>query len=264
MKNYSLSGMSTPNMIYFIGDKYSIELNTITGKSLINKNAITKSGLTSLIMKIPLIRGAYLLLYTVLFMINDFLKSIMKLRPIRLAYLIILIGSFFYFLKNVSPQDHPGIATGINLIAGGLLVFIFTFFILFLYSARTNHSIEHKVIGAYDKERNLCLRTIKKQPKEHPRCGGVLVAWYLILYAAFMITTGKEPLLGTTIIIFSTGYELARLAGIRGIVGQTFFMPGYLLQKLTTSKEIPLHVLKRAQKAAITLLRKERQIVSTR
>lgn len=258
--NFSLSGMSTPNTIYFIGDKYSVEVNTKTGFMAINKNTMPKSGFVEFIMKIPIIRGMFMFFYVFFFILSDFFRSLVKQKPVFIAIQIIIFGTVFYFLRNVSPSAHPVVAKGVSAVAWVVLAFFYMIMFLFLYTARTNHSIEHKVIGAYDKEKNLNLRVIKKQPKENPRCGGVIVAWLLVLYAGYWLITGKGPLFITTTILFSLAYELARLARTH----KFFYMPGFYLQKLTTSKKMPLVAVKRAQKAVLMLVRKERQPVRTR
>jgi uncharacterized protein YqhQ len=247
-----------------MGDKYSIEVNTKTGSMFISKNAIRKSGVTNTIMKIPLIRGLYMFFYVIFFLISDSLRDLFK-KPVRAAIFIMFFGGLLIFMRYVSPAEHPVVAKGVQTIMWTVMGLVYALLFLFLYTARTNHSIEHKVIGAYDKTKSLNLRTIKKQPKEHPRCGGVLVAWFFILYGIYFMVMGNAPSsIIITWILFSIGYELARLAGREGIVGKIFFTPGYYLQKLTTSKKIPLDRLKRGQNALRTLLHKEKQKVNMR
>lgn len=219
MKNNKLrlSGMALPGSISFFGDRYHVEIATNKEKKPKVKKTF-KFKHTNYFKKIPFVRGIVMLFDVI---VRFFLELEFKFKIVFLLALV----SIFFAPETVAPSRGWFWDNYLNFILyGGVVVFIFY--------ATKNHGAEHKTINAYENGENLNLENVRKQAKEHPRCGGTLVSWFIIL-AFILFIVGIERNLLIDLGLFSVCYEISKLARRKGL-GFILFLPSYLLQKLTT------------------------------
>jgi len=179
------------------------------------------------ISHIPVVRGFYFLFTTIY---NFALKLLKENKPMLLLFVGLAAYSIF------GPRFASGASTGFfwdNFIS----IIVWLMIILFVYAARKHHSIEHKLISTYQKGLEPTLENVKAQPSHNPRCGGVLLAWVLILHPLLRVFTSLDGF-ALTFVLVLLGYEGLMLANMQNPLGKLFYLPGYLLQLLATSRKL--------------------------
>ena len=105
------------------------------------------------------------------------------------------------------------------------------------------HGAEHKTIAAAEANADTDVESIRRYPKEHPRCGTAFLVTVALLALIIFSLFPREPLwLLITLrivlipVIMGCGYELIRLAFLlpNNIFGRIINFPNLLTQKLTT------------------------------
>lgn len=104
------------------------------------------------------------------------------------------------------------------------------------------HGAEHKTIFCYEAELPLTVENVRKQKREHPRCGTSFLVLMLIvgIIISMFIRIDFLPLrmavkLITFPIVVGIGYELIKLAGRKNnLLTRIISAPGVALQKITT------------------------------
>ena len=113
-----------------------------------------------------------------------------------------------------------------------LNVVVLVALVVFVFTIRNLHGLEHKLIHAYKKGLLITLENVKAQKKESPFCGGTLIG-VIIFLEILLGVLGINSLL-MWIIVPTVGYELFVLAGKDKWYSKIIFFPGFLLQQLTT------------------------------
>jgi len=243
----SLGGMSVPSHIMFMSDKGESNVDTshLDLPPVYDKDPLN-GALFRKVKNIPFIRGLALIFD----MFFSMLRHLYKNKP--LFFMIIFFAIYMIFSPSTPPQEiQPKSLFWESYLSFG----IYAVLLGFIFYARENHAAEHKVIGAYMDGQDISFRNIKKQPKEHRRCGTVLVVWILSIAILFELIT--IPSYIRTPLAISIGYEAFRLAAKDTKLGNVFFYPGWLGQKLTT-KEPRKKILLRSRDGLRKLLNEEK------
>jgi len=136
-----------------------------------------------------------------------------------------------------------------NLIDGLIRVAIFVLYILIisLFSDVKTlfqyHGAEHKAVNAYESEKKMDYKTVRKYTTLHPRCGTMfifivlllsIILFSLIIWDQWYIRLGSRIVLIP--VIASISYELLKLGDKHrdNIFLKIMTYPGLLLQKITT------------------------------
>ena len=106
------------------------------------------------------------------------------------------------------------------------------------------HGAEHKTIFCYERGFELTVENVRKQPRQHPRCGTsfmFIVMIVSILLFSFMSWSNVWIRMGLRIallpVVVAISYELIKLAGrYDNVVTRLISAPGKALQSLTTSE----------------------------
>jgi len=254
-KQIRFGGVSTPMGITFQGEKYGVNWSR-EGSSVYKLGVSRSNSFVRLLRKIPFVRGLFMLS---LIIFEMFYSIYWKKKSNLLILIVALVG--VNFLINLVPfgtETEVVISAGFNIFAIVLVLVIFLVFGYFIYKSRGNHSIEHKVIGAYDRTGDVKIDDVINEPCEHPRCGGNLVAWFFLVdFIVFLVLPPFNEWLKFLLII-AIGYELGLMACWKGWFGKLMFVPGWLIQKLTTTNNVNVDDLKSARKAFLKLLDYER------
>ena len=104
------------------------------------------------------------------------------------------------------------------------------------------HGAEHKTIYCYEAGEELTVDNVRRQPKEHPRCGtSFLFVVMIISIILFSFAHWSNPLVRVALrllllpAVVSISYEFNRLVGrYDNILTRFLRAPGMLMQKLTT------------------------------
>lgn len=161
----------------------------------------------------------------------------------------------FFFLPAFLTAFFSGaLGTGTlrALTEGIVRLVIFFLFMYFVSKMRdikrvfSYHGAEHKTIFCYEAGEELTVENVRRQPKEHPRCGTsfllVVMIISLVVYAVFSVFfTISNPVLRMLFklallpLIVGLSYELNRLVGRYDNPLTRFLrMPGLWFQRFTT------------------------------
>lgn len=250
-EKFDVGGMSSHLGIEFIGNKYLSHIDIKKNKVSVGENIFYSSfSILKFIKKIPFIRGIVMVIIALISAVHRYFKK----NPMW-GFIFVAILFFIIFYPSTPVEQ---VSKGF--FWDNYLLFLFiTIIAASIYSVRRNHSIEHKIISAFENGRDLSLEHIKKQSKENRRCGGVLVAWAIIFAIGLRIWVGGDFNMLLDFAIISIAYEFFRLARLKGIIGNIFYAPGFLIQKITTSNNIKDEDILKAREAMIQLLKKEDQ-----
>lgn len=236
MNKLKLGGISFPSSIKFISPHFISTVDTKTEKIIIEQRP-KKNKMVKFILKLPFIRGIAFLFY---FMYIMFIKDIYTLLGIIVTYLLL---NWIFGLFPINMQNNIW-----NWVSYILVIIL-------IYLIRENHGAEHKLINAYESDGGLLLDNIKKQKKEHTRCGSTIISWMLIFSAILKIFNIPPPY-WLIAIIFSVSYEISELYKYKYF--HWVYYPSWILQKLVT-KEPRDDILIKTKKGLEELLTKESQ-----
>lgn len=152
-----------------------------------------------------------------------------------------------------------------NIIEGIIKVAIFLIFMVSvskmkeIHRTYCYHGAEHKTIYCYEKGLELTVENVRKQSREHPRCGtSFLFVVIIISILAHTLVTWGSPVFRLMVrlamlpLIVGVSYEFNRWVGrTENTVTMLLRMPGLLLQRLTVFEpddgmiEVAIEALKR-------------------
>lgn len=156
--------------------------------------------------------------------------------------LFILLPAFAVgFLPGSVP--HPAV----NLLEGVLRIAIFIGYMCLMSRIpdmnRTfhYHGAEHKTIYCYEKDLPLTVENVRRQPREHPRCGtSFLFVVMIISILVFSLVTSESRIVQLLLrlvllpIVIGLSYEVNRFAGRHdNAVSRALRWPGMMLQHIT-------------------------------
>ena len=161
--------------------------------------------------------------------------------------------SFFSFLHNDNPIIQSIIKSAFESALRVLILIGYMSAMLLMKEIRRTfrfHGAEHKTIFCYEAGLELTVENVKKQRKQHPRCGTsflilmVLVSFFFSLFIDplfYLIFQAETPLIVRTLIkilmlpiICGTGYELIKLAGKHdNLITKIISLPGVWFQNIT-------------------------------
>ena len=106
------------------------------------------------------------------------------------------------------------------------------------------HGAEHKTIFCYEAGLPLTVENVRKQKRQHPRCGTSFLMLMLlvgIVVGIFIRVSNRFARTGIRLLVFpliiSIGYELIKLAGRKdNLFTKIISAPGLALQLLTTKE----------------------------
>lgn len=236
-----IGGMSSPDGIRIDGRTHTLFVQN-NGSYRLCEVKDRDNKFRRVMRKIPFIRGIYGLIDIFRSMFSDLFRNMSKRQKIlAVGFVGLLCGisfskiSFGFGSTTLGAIFPPGWAQfTFASIAGIITAVVILVLLIFLYATRGNHSTEHKFIYAYLQEKDITSSEISQQKKEHPRCGGTLVAYLLPLGLASDIILGN--MWWSWIVIWAVSHELFLLAQKPGTMGAIFSFPGLLVQKLTTKK----------------------------
>ena len=167
---------------------------------------------------------------------------------LSLAVLIFFLVPLF---GSVGFDNIVESSIGSNLIEGGLR---FVFFLTYVWAiglmpdmrrVYAYHGAEHMTIAAHEHGDKLRIESIRKHPKEHPRCGTAFLMIVIIVSILLFTFLGRPDLwllvLSRVVlvpVIAALSYELIRFnaAHEQHVVAKMLIAPGLALQKLTTRR----------------------------
>ena len=161
--------------------------------------------------------------------------------------------SFFSFLHNDNPIIQSIIKSAFESTFRVLILVGYMSAMLLMKEIRRTfrfHGAEHKTIFCYEAGLELTVENVKKQKKQHPRCGTsflilmVLVSFFFSLFIDpifYLVFQAETPLIVRTLIkilmlpiICGTGYELIKLAGkYDNWITKLISLPGIWFQHIT-------------------------------
>lgn len=248
----------------------------------------------SFLLKIPVIRGFFILLETLWLGMKaiDFSSRVVfkeeKSTPYSLAlslFMAFLIGVFLfivlplymtklsgYFLEMVSKNQLV-----FNFVDGILRVLIFIGYVLAIsmWSQMKRifayHGAEHKTINAFESGECLMIENIEKHSRLHARCGTSFI--FIVLVVSILVFSMIPPswnFFAKAIsrivllpLIAGVSYEILKIsAKLRNnIIGKIITFPGLIFQKITTREPDPaqIEVACEALKAVLSFSEKGRQ-----
>ena len=161
--------------------------------------------------------------------------------------------SFLGFLKNEDPLIQSIIKSLFESALRVIILVAYMSAMLLMKEIRRTfrfHGAEHKTIFCYEAGLELTVENVRKQKKQHPRCGTsfliimVLVSFFFSLLidpVFYLIFRAETPLIARTCIkilmlplICGVGYELIKLAGkYDNWITKIISFPGILFQHIT-------------------------------
>lgn len=161
---------------------------------------------------------------------------------------VLAIGLFIVlpaFAASFLPDSIPHF--GANFIEGVLRIIIFIAYMVLMGRIpdikRTfrYHGAEHKTIYCYEKGLELTTEHVRRQPREHPRCGtSFLFVIMIISILVFSLVSADsrwiQLLLRVVLlpVVIGLSYEVNRFAGRHdGLFSRILRWPGMMLQRIT-------------------------------
>jgi uncharacterized protein YqhQ len=232
-----IGGYTAKNFIKFKSEKYSVLINDKNNFYKIIKNKNIEQN--KVIKKIPLIRGVYILLkilYERLFNIKSFI-----------FLLIILLVSQLLKMDSLNSYSVT--------IEKSIVYFLFIFMIIYLFTVRNRHGLEHRLIACFEKYNCIDVDKVYKCSPYNKRCGTVLVFYYLL----FLIIFSSYNSILSTIISFSLAFEIFLLINNDNFFSKVFIFPGLLLQRITVGKKNKNYNLKLFKDGLSELIKLEKE-----
>ncbi len=161
--------------------------------------------------------------------------------------------SFLGFLKNDDPLVQSIIKSAFESALRVIILVAYMSAMLLMKEIRRTfrfHGAEHKTIFCYEAGLELTVENVRKQKKQHPRCGTsflilmVLVSFFFSLLIDpifYLLFQAETPLIARTCIkilmlplICGVGYELIKIAGkYDNWITKIISFPGVLFQHIT-------------------------------
>lgn len=149
------------------------------------------------------------------------------------------------FLAGLLPERVPHLT--VNLAEGVMRIAIFIGYMCLMGCVpdikRTfrYHGAEHKTIYCYEKGKELTTENVRRQPREHPRCGtSFLFVVMIISILVFSVVTTESRVLQLVLrlvllpLVIGLSYEVNRFAGRHdSLFSRALRWPGMMLQRIT-------------------------------
>lgn len=265
MKNHTIGGQAVIEGVMMKSSKgWAVAVRSPEGDIVIKSEEFKKH---SIFTRIPLIRGFFILLETLLLGLKaiDFSSKVVfkeeKSSPwgvVLSLFLALLAGVLLFiviplYITRLAGYIFEMVSTNslvFNLIDGILRVFVFTGYV-FAISLWTQmkrifayHGAEHKTINAFESGDVLNPEYIKKYSRLHVRCGTSFLFIVLVIsiivfsmippsWSFFMKATSRLVLLP---FIAGVSYEVLKLSARwqSSFIGKIIIFPGLLFQRITT------------------------------
>lgn len=162
------------------------------------------------------------------------------------GFFFILLPYFFaFFLAKVIPSFFI-----LSILEGGFRILLFLLYVIFVSKLQDMkrifmyHGAEHKVIHCVEQEEELTIANVKKQKKEHKRCGTNFLFLVMLLSIFGFALIRTDYVIGRILLrvlliplIAGISYELIRMAGeTESNIVSILSYPGLWLQKFTTKE----------------------------
>lgn len=171
-KNENIGGRAYSNGLRLMNRSRSVKVYyNEAGDLQYEINRAKKSRYNDLIKDIPIIRGIFILLYSLL----AFLKEVIK-NPLQywFIFLIIILDAYFWF---GSSGEGGTLDLIFLMIYVSLPVILIIFFRKNISEVLKYHGAEHMAVNYYE---NDCRGNIKDYSRLHKRCGSNFVFYYLL------------------------------------------------------------------------------------
>ena len=243
---YKISGVTSAAGITFVGFKSKVIIkkesnDTATNFKILKYNNPSASK-TGKKFNVPFLRG-FFKLFNAFKMVSGTLIG-------KIAIGFLAFGFTGLFLSLIFPPltvTNGGATSGAVITetakqTSDLIVASINFIMLFgiigyVWFIRHLHGLEHKIIETFNKGLELTVNNVKSQPKESPSCGGTFLGIILFIDLIWLVGLGL-PSSWLWLIWPSLGFEMFLLARGTKWYNKIMFMPGWIVQQLTTGNKI--------------------------
>jgi uncharacterized protein YqhQ len=217
--------------------------------------------------RMPLIRGVLVLLETLMIGMKSLTISAQEAAEeedgkdaeisavgmgLMLVVSMLLAVGIFFLIPLFASRWTESAGAGpflANVIEGALRLFLFIAYIWLIGRMKDiqrvfgYHGAEHMAVAAHEAGEPLTVKTVRRFPKEHPRCGTSFLMTVVVVSIILFVLIPREPfwfLLGSRIVLIpviaSISYEFIRYAGTHGhlLWVRILGAPNLMLQELTT------------------------------
>lgn len=263
-----IGGMALFNGLLLRGSKRECVTEFINGKIKINIKNIEESNNKNILSKIPVIRGIYNVINTIISSVpyimtsakestknllnedeeNINVTNVHVLLGIILAYFLIL--AFLIVIPNYISKNLF-CDMNINFVQAIFQILVFGIYLLVLkynkslQSVFEYHGAEHKVVNAYEnlKLEDINVASVKKESRFHKRCGGNFVVYLilLLLVSTFVISSvnlTQKTLLQIILfpVFIGIAYEIIYITDRLNGKFSYISYPAMLIQYITTKE----------------------------
>lgn len=232
---HKLSGITTWKRITFVGHTKKVTIRNSDGTFFISSynNQSAKSK-----YDIPFIRG-FVKLFNVFKMMSHTGIGKFAIFMLCFGFISLILGLFS------DESSSSKMITSISDIV--FLVFnitILTGLIVYVYRIRHLHGLEHRLLKTYYKGLSITSENVKEQSKETSHCGSTLLG-ILLMIELVWVGIFNLPEIFVWILLPSVGYELFLLSHGYKWYNKIFYVPGWLVQQITTSYKISDETIKK-------------------
>jgi len=189
-------GRAGYNSVTFTGEKYHVVARFKEGKITTEtrrKNRDKK--ITIILSKIPFVRSFSMLFDLIIEYWRRFLAMVIVLFLMELLFNERSNSIFLYTIPINSLE---------------MLLFFLVLYCLIIKSTSIGqyHAAEHQIANAFERDPNLTLEKVKKQPRTHNDCGTNLVISFFICYVLLFMIFGDSA--WVLLVSWIIGYEVWR------------------------------------------------------
>ena len=271
MKNSGIGGQAVIEGVMMKNkDQYAVAVRTPDGKIVVDKQEYKSISEKYRFLSLPLLRGVVAfcesmsigmktLTYSASFYEeeeeqtkkSETAESILSVVMVLLAA-VIAVGLFialpWFIAEKLSTVIQEEWLQA--LVEGGIRLVIFIAYVVAISFTKDirrvymYHGAEHKTINCLERGLDLTVENVKRQSKEHKRCGTSFMLYVvLISILFFMFIRVEQPVLRFALrivlipVVAGVSYELIRFAGrFDNIFVRIISLPGMWLQGLTTKE----------------------------
>ncbi|MGN8842987.1 DUF1385 domain-containing protein [Niallia sp. HCP3S3_B10] len=232
-------GRAGYNSVSFTGKKYQALARFKDGIITTEVRLKKMNRTTTILSRIPFVRSYSMIIELILEHWRRFLFAIVVLFLMEFLF---IRTSDSYLLHNI-PINTLEMLSFFLVIAG---------LVIKISPVGAYHAAEHKAFSAYEKNLNLTLENVRKQPRTHPFCGTNLVISYFICYFILFVIFGDS--IFVYLVAWGVGFELFK--NEPKIIWDSILVIGKVAQYLLfTSKPQDKHLIVAIE--AITKLEKK-------
>lgn len=191
-----LAGRAGYDFVSFTGERYHSISRFKDGK-ITTEIRLKKENnkIIVVISKIPFVRS-----------FSMFLELIIEYwRRLLIAIIVLLLMEYLFIGTSNSYFSHTVSISNLKMFFGALFI---AGLIIKITSVGKYHSAEHMIFSAYQKDTNLTLEKVKRQPRTHKDCGTNLVVSVFICFFILSMIFGDAIWL--LLVSWSIGFELWR------------------------------------------------------